>query len=110
MKTAWRLIPVLTLVTTACANAVHGDATSREAVVENDDIAECSLSLPPHSNAEAIDRALQAVADGSLDPCGGALLQREQYDASFLRIDQGDLSDVIFFRMLHRNERLVVRP
>src|SRR3954471_12355693 len=73
MKTAWKLIPVLTLVTIACASAVHRDAAPREAVVDEDDSAECSLSIAPRSSVEAVRSALQAVADGSLDPCSGAL-------------------------------------
>jgi len=110
MKTVWKLIPVLTLVTIACASAVHRDAAPREAVVDEDDSAECSLSIAPHSSAEAVRSALQAVADGSLDPCAGAMAQREQYKASFLRIDQGERNDILVFRMQHRGDPLVVRP
>jgi hypothetical protein len=105
MKTVWKLIPVLAILMTACAGGVHRDAAPREEAVQSDDTAECSVSLPLHSSSEAIHRALQAVADGSLDPCGGPLAQRELYSANLLRIDQGDRDVVLVFRMLHRDER-----
>jgi hypothetical protein len=87
---------VLAMVAAACGVKQTNSVQREEAA------AECSLSLAPHSDAQAIQRAIQAVADGSLDPCAGGLAQRQLYRAVLARVDQSDGPDpfvVLVYRM-----------
>ena len=51
-------------------------------------VAECSYSLPDGSSDLAVRRAVNAVLDGSRDPCGGALPDRDGFRAELLRISR----------------------
>src|ERR1700674_3387149 len=115
MKTCLKLIPVLAILATACGGVIQRNGVSPNETVQSDETAQCSLSLAPHSNADAIQRAVQAVADGLVDPCAGSLAQRQLYTASLARIDQGDGADpflvlVFWMRLLPPNEPPVQRP
>jgi hypothetical protein len=109
----WKPIVILVLFAVACGGTAQREtaATARE---RETDSVQCSLSFAPHSDAAAVQRALQAVADGSLDPCAGTLPQRELYSASLARIDQDDadrfLVLVFWMRRLHPLQPSPLRP
>ena len=84
MKAQCKLvIAVLTALAAAC-----GGQESQE---RNDQAVECSLKVA--ANADAIRVALQQVADGTIDPCSGALTEANRYSAELGRIDPDDASD-----------------
>lgn len=105
MQAKWKIvIPVLTALAAACGQDVEQ---------RNDQAVECSVRVP--ANADAIRVALQQVADGTLDPCSGALTQASQYSAELGHIDPEDGSDafvrmVFLMRVRHPTEPRVVRP
>src|SRR5260370_26264028 len=93
------VLPFLVVVATACGGAVQSNAVQR-----NQAAAQCSLQLAPHANADAIQRALQSVADGAIDPCSGALAHPELYTADLSRTDEtpdGHLGLAFSMRLLH---------
>jgi hypothetical protein len=72
----------------------------------NAETAECSYRLPATTNSASIQRTLEDVDAGLIDPCAGALAQRQLYTASLVRIDQGDGADhflVLVFQMRRRH-------
>lgn len=112
MQKNWKLIAVPVLFAVACGGTIQ-----RETAPANDTAGsvECSLALAPHSNAAALQQAVQDVVDGSLDPCAGSLPQRELYGASLARIDEDGGMDrflVLVFRMrlLHPLQPSPLRP
>lgn len=112
MKTYLKLVlPVLAVVASACGdvqrNAVQNNAVQQKAT------ATCSISLAPNSSADAIQRTVQAVTDGSLDACSGALTHRELYSAELASIDEspdGYLVLVFWMRLVHPGEPVPQRP
>ncbi len=102
------VLPFLVVVATACGGAVQSNAVQR-----NQAAAQCSLQLAPHANADAIQRALQSVADGAIDPCSGALAHRELYSADLSSIEEtpdGYVVLVFWMRLLHPGEQPTQRP
>ena len=51
-------------------------------------VAECSYSLPEDSSELAVRKAVNAVLDGTRDPCGGALPDRDGFHAELIRISR----------------------
>jgi len=106
MKAQWKIaIAVLTALAAAC-----GGQTVQE---RSDQAVECSLKVA--ANAEAIRLALQQVADGTVDPCGGALTEASRYSAELGRIDPDDGSDayvqmVFTMRLRNPTDPRTVRP
>jgi hypothetical protein len=110
----WKPIVILVLFAVACGGTAQRETASATREKEAESV-QCSLSLAPHSDAAAIQRAVQAVTDGSLDPCAGALPQRELYAAQLARIDEGDGADpflvlVFWMRLLHPLQPSPLRP
>lgn len=107
MKTYLKLaLPVLVVLAAACGN-VQPDAVQRQAT------ATCSITLAPHSSADAIQRTVQAVVDGSFDPCSGALTQRELYAAELASTEEspdGYLVLVFTMRLMHPGQPATQRP
>lgn len=73
----------------------------------------CTLQVP--ASVDSIRFALQQVADGSLDPCSGALKQPERYVAELTRTDRSEPPDaflqlIFAMRLRHPGEPLPVRP
>lgn len=83
----WLFVPMLAA---ACGTAKQKETT----------VAECALSLPAHSDHVAIEDAIDAVANGTLDPCQGSLAHREAYRAELDHVeDPPDASVVLIYRM-----------
>ena len=106
MKAQWKLvIAVVTALASACGGQ-DGQERSDQAV-------ECSVKVA--ANAEAIRLALQQVADGTIDPCAGALSEASRYSAELGRIDPEDGSDayvrmVFVMRLRNPTDPRTVRP
>lgn len=106
MKAQWKL--VIAAVTALAAACGGQDAQER-----NVQAVECSLKVA--NNAQAIQLALQQVADGQLDPCSGALTDAGRYSAELGRIDRTDGSDayvsmVFMMRLRSPTDPRTVRP
>jgi hypothetical protein len=70
------------------------------------EVAECSVAMPANSTALEVQRTVDAVLAGKLDPCSGAV-DLKGGSAELLRIDaEDDLSIRIFFRIYRGNEQL----
>ena len=63
------------------------------------EVAECSVSLPESSSALEVQRAIDAVLNGSLDPCNGAV-DLSGTSAEFVRIDAQHPDVRILFRIV----------
>ena len=103
MKSQWKLAAV--------AAAFLAVACGTESSQQNVQAVSCSMRVA--ANADAIDAALQQVADGTLDPCSGSLANPELYSAEFSRIDAVDGSDafvemVFLMRLRHPTDPKVV--
>ena len=93
--------PILIALATACGG-MHTDNVKRNALSKEAD-AQCSISLA-HANADAIQRAVQAASDGTLDVCAGALSRPELYEAELASIDEtpdGYATLVFWMRLVH---------
>ena len=81
----------------ACGDQATNQQATQAAPAE--EVAQCSLAMPANSTALEVQRAVDDVLAGRVDPCGGTVdllgTSRE-----VLRIDAEDLDIVIFFRIL----------
>ena len=105
MKLKWKLVVPLLAALAACGRP----GSSEPAVLQ------CSVPLEANADAEAIQGVLDDVAAGRLDPCGGALADRELYDVDFARLDRGDEQDpyllIVFnLRLRHPDQEPPARP
>ncbi|HEY6910677.1 MAG TPA: hypothetical protein VI356_14965 [Myxococcales bacterium] len=82
MKTNALMFLAVTL--TAACGGTHNPPAAGEAVTE------CAMTLAPGSDATAVQDAIDAVAAGAVDPCGGSLAHRELYRALLERIDRSN--------------------
>ncbi len=103
MKSQWKL--------TALAVAFVAAACGTESSQQNLQAVSCSVRVA--ANDDAINAALQQVADGTLDPCSGSLANPERYSAELSRIDRVDGSDafvemVFLMRLRHPTDPKVV--
>ena len=103
MKTQWKL--------TALAAALLTAACGSESSQRNVEAVSCSMRVA--ATTDAINAAMQQVADGTLDPCSGSLANREAYSAELSRIDSVDGSDafvemVFLMRLRHPTDPKVV--
>jgi hypothetical protein len=85
MKTTFR--PICIAIAASLA-ACGGSAP--DAVDAADEVVQCSWSMPARSSALEIHRAIEAVLQGAIDPCGGAV-SLQAATARFVRIDQDEL-------------------
>jgi hypothetical protein len=95
MKTMAMIVLVLMPAAAACGGNQGGSAVATE----------CAMTLAPHSDAEAVQNAIDAVAAGAIDPCAGSLPHRELYRALLERIDRGDEADA-FVTLVYRMQLL----
>lgn len=87
----------------ACGSQSANQSATRAARTE---VAECSVAMPANSSALEVQRTVDAVLAGKLDPCDGAV-DLKGTSAELLRIDgEDDLSIRIFFRIYRGNEQL----
>jgi alkylation response protein AidB-like acyl-CoA dehydrogenase len=96
------------LIAIAIAAACGGAEQPRQAA----GAAKCSMSLGRVSPDVAEQMVLQ-VNDGSIDPCGGTLAQRERYRpelASVEEDDNGFLTLVFWMRLRNPNAAPVYQP
>jgi hypothetical protein len=95
MKTNAMILLVLTFSTAACGGKQAASAVA----------AGCAMTLAAHSDAVAVQDAIDAVAAGAIDPCAGSLSHRELYRALLERIDRSDGPDA-FVTLVYRMQLL----
>jgi hypothetical protein len=98
MKTNAMIVLVPMLAAAACGGT-QGQSAAAAANTE------CAMTLAPHSDAEAVQNAIDAVAAGAIDPCAGSLAHRELYRALLERIDRSDEPDA-FVTLVYRMQLL----
>lgn len=91
------LVSALLAALVACGDQVTNQQATRVAPAE--EVAQCSLAMPANSTALEVQRAVNDVLAGKLDPCGGTVDLRGT-SRELLRIDAEDFDIVIFFRIL----------
>jgi hypothetical protein len=88
MKTLSKIAVLLPLVAAACTGATHSDfraAAAREV--------ECSISIDARSSALEVQRTVNAVLNGELDACNGAVADLKSMSASLARIEADSATD-----------------
>jgi hypothetical protein len=81
----------------ACGDQATNQQAAQAAPAE--EVAQCSMAMPKSSTALQVQRAVEDVLAGRLDPCGGTV-DLKATSRELLRIDAEDLDIVIFFRIL----------
>lgn len=90
------LISALLAGLVACGDGGAAHAGAAQSAVE---VAQCSTSLPANSSAVDIQRAIDDVLSGAVDPCDGKV-DLTSTRPELLRVDFENTDVRIFFRML----------
>jgi len=111
VKTDLKLVlSLLAVLATACGGAVERNAVPREAEAP---ARTCSIKLAPDTSADAIQRMVQQVTEGLVDPCAGALPRRDLYSAQLASTDEtpdGFIELRFWMRLLHPWNSPTERP
>jgi len=97
MKKIAKLSAVLLPLAAACGG--YGTSNTNARSVET----ECSLTLRQDATAAELKQAVNAVLDGSLDPCGGAVKDLRARNVALERIDHAiDVDNHSVFTLVFR--------
>jgi hypothetical protein len=87
------------LALVAAAAACDGAGSSSGSDVQRQVLAECSMSVPADSTALELQRTVDSVLTGMLDPCGsGVDLSRTRFE--LMRLDADEQGVQVIFRAI----------
>ena len=82
MKTFSKLAVLFPPLAAACGGASHSDFRAAPAQE-----VECSLSINAESSAEEVQKTIDAVLNGDIDACNGAVADLRSMSVSFARTE-----------------------
>ena len=87
--------------------AACGDQSTSQRATQaaHAELAECSVAMRANSTALEVQRTVDAVLSGRLDPCNGAV-DLKGTSAELLRIEAEDRDIRMYFRVLRGNQQM----